>query len=319
MPNGLMTAAKEHRTNSMAEQLFFISSRDIIGTDVVDRDNSGHSLGRVASIIIHQATARAVYLILEWGGFLGWDKNRILLPFDIVSFSGRWDRPTLRVSASEVENAPRIHEKDLDDVLRDPEWRRAVAQYFGIVPSGSEPNTSAEVRAEQGGPLHSDIHVSRGPAGISDPSAAEPATKAEQGQGSTGPTSGSTSEVPSGATAASASSAFIGGSPDAQHGQAVAQRSCAACHTFNQGGPARVGPNLFGIAQRPVASVAGYNYSPALKGHQGNWDAASLDAFLKKPRGYAPGTYMTFAGIGSDRDRQDVVAYLEGLKAGAAQ
>jgi cytochrome c len=65
--------------------------------------------------------------------------------------------------------------------------------------------------------------------------------------------------------------------------------------------------------------VASYNYSPALKGHQGNWDAASLDAFLKKPRGYAPGTYMTFAGIGSDRDRQDVVAYLDGLKAGAAQ
>jgi cytochrome c len=65
--------------------------------------------------------------------------------------------------------------------------------------------------------------------------------------------------------------------------------------------------------------VPGYNYSPALKGRQGGWDAAGLNAFLKSPRGYVPGTYMTFPGISSDRDRQDVVAYLEGLKAGAPQ
>jgi cytochrome c len=80
-----------------------------------------------------------------------------------------------------------------------------------------------------------------------------------------------------------------------------------------------VGPNLFGVAERPVASVPGYNYSNALKAHQGKWDQATLDAFLKSPKGYAPGTYMTYPGISSERDRRDVVAYLESLKPGAAK
>jgi cytochrome c2 len=99
----------------------------------------------------------------------------------------------------------------------------------------------------------------------------------------------------------------------AAHGQTVAQRYCAVCHTLNSGGSALVGPNLYGVVGRPVASVSGYNYSDALKGHHGDWDPASLDAFLKNPRGYVPGTHMTFAGISSTRDRQDVIAYLETL------
>ncbi|UVF22599.1 PRC-barrel domain-containing protein (plasmid) [Microvirga terrae] len=330
--NQSTTTSKDQRIAAAADKLFFLSSRDLIGTDVVDRDNSGHTLGRVASIIIDQATDRAVYLTLEWGGFLGWDKNRILLPFEIVSFSGQWDRPTLRVPASKVENAPQFHEGDLDDVLRDPEWRRAVAQYFGVAEPGTGTTANADVRveqgrreetslpqSEQGGPQRSDINVIRGLAGVSKSTATELAAKSEQGQGSTGPTSGSTSTAPSGSLVESASSASAGGAPDPQHGQAIAKHSCAACHTFNQGGPTRVGPNLFGVARRPVASVPGYNYSPALKGHRGNWDGASLNAFLKSPRGYAPGTYMTFAGINSDQDRQDLISFLEGLNAGAAQ
>jgi cytochrome c2 len=103
----------------------------------------------------------------------------------------------------------------------------------------------------------------------------------------------------------------VGSDPD--QGQVIAQRLCAACHTFNQGGPTRVGPNLFGVAQRPIASVPGYKYSAALKGHSGQWDESSLDAFLKDPRGFAPGTYMIFPGIRSETDRRNVVAYLEKL------
>jgi cytochrome c len=75
----------------------------------------------------------------------------------------------------------------------------------------------------------------------------------------------------------------------------------------------RVGPNLFGVAARAIAGTRGYNYSEALKARHENWSSAALDAFLKSPRAYAPGTYMTFAGISSDQDRADVVAYLENL------
>jgi cytochrome c len=56
-----------------------------------------------------------------------------------------------------------------------------------------------------------------------------------------------------------------------------------------------------------------------LAGHKGNWDAAALDGFLKNPRADVPGTYMTFPGISSDRDRQDVIAYLKTLSVGASQ
>jgi cytochrome c2 len=99
----------------------------------------------------------------------------------------------------------------------------------------------------------------------------------------------------------------------AAHGQTVAQRYCAACHTLNSGGNALVGPNLYGVVGRSIASVPGYNYSDALKGHRGNWDTAGLDAFLKNPRADVPGTHMTFPGIASTRDRQDVIAYLQTL------
>jgi cytochrome c2 len=99
----------------------------------------------------------------------------------------------------------------------------------------------------------------------------------------------------------------------AAHGQTVAQRYCVACHTLNSGGNALVGPNLYGVVGRSVAGVPGFNYSDALKSHHGDWDAASLDAFLKSPRAYVPGTHMTFPGIASTRDRQDVIAYLQTL------
>jgi cytochrome c len=107
----------------------------------------------------------------------------------------------------------------------------------------------------------------------------------------------------------------------AAHGQTVAQRYCVACHTLNSGGNALVGPNLYGVVGRPVAGVAGYNYSDALKGHHGDWDTASLDAFLKSPRAYVPGTHMTFPGVTSTRDRQDLIAYLQTLggKTGASR
>ena len=93
----------------------------------------------------------------------------------------------------------------------------------------------------------------------------------------------------------------------------TAARVCETCHTFEKGGPNRVGPNLWGVVDRPKASEAGFNYSAAMKAAGGKWTFDELNKFLTNPRQDIPGTAMTFAGINRDRQRADVVAYLRTL------
>lgn len=93
----------------------------------------------------------------------------------------------------------------------------------------------------------------------------------------------------------------------------TAAKKCAACHTFQKGGPNRVGPNLWAIVGRPKGSHEGFNYSAALKGMGGEWTIADLDKFLMNPKGMVPGTAMSFAGLTRDRERADVLAYLNSL------
>ena len=92
-----------------------------------------------------------------------------------------------------------------------------------------------------------------------------------------------------------------------------AAKKCVACHTFTKGGPNRVGPNLWGIINRPKASEAGFAYSDAIKSKGGNWTIDDLNAFLTSPRGYAPGTKMTFVGLPRGTERADIIAYLNSL------
>jgi cytochrome c len=97
-----------------------------------------------------------------------------------------------------------------------------------------------------------------------------------------------------------------------EKGQAAAKQ-CQACHTFEKGGPNRVGPNLYGIVDRPRASHPGFNYSSAMKAKGGNWTYDELDKFIDDPRGNISGTAMTFAGIKNDQQRADVIDYLHTL------
>ncbi len=90
-------------------------------------------------------------------------------------------------------------------------------------------------------------------------------------------------------------------------------KQCQACHTFEKGGPNRVGPNLWGIVGRPRASHPGFNYSSAMKAKGGKWTFDELDKFIVDPRGDISGTAMTFAGIHNDQQRADVIAYLNTL------
>ncbi len=104
-------------------------------------------------------------------------------------------------------------------------------------------------------------------------------------------------------------------SADVEAGKKATQ-ACAACHSFDQGGPNKVGPNLWGIVDSEPASVAGYSFSAALeklKTEGKKWTYADLDHFLADPKDYAPGTKMTYNGMKRVKQRADLIAYLRTL------
>ncbi len=90
-------------------------------------------------------------------------------------------------------------------------------------------------------------------------------------------------------------------------------RVCSGCHNFEKAGPNLIGPNLWGVVDRPRASEAGYDYSAAMKAKGGIWTYEELDKFLTNPGDYIPGTKMTFSGLARAPQRADVVAYLRTL------
>lgn len=109
---------------------------------------------------------------------------------------------------------------------------------------------------------------------------------------------------------AAVSAAGSGG--DAAAGKAVFAK-CMACHT-TEAGKNKIGPSLHGVVGRKAGAVAGFAYSPAMKGSGITWTEAELDAFLANPRTKVKGTKMFFAGLPKPEDRANLIAYLETQK-----
>ncbi|WP_235511872.1 c-type cytochrome [Sphingomonas sp. Leaf23] len=93
----------------------------------------------------------------------------------------------------------------------------------------------------------------------------------------------------------------------------AAFNACKACHTVNKGGRNGIGPNLNGVVGRPAASVAGFNYSPAMKASKLRWDAKTLDEYLAGPTKKVPGTRMPIATPDAAK-RAAIIAYLTSAK-----
>lgn len=96
---------------------------------------------------------------------------------------------------------------------------------------------------------------------------------------------------------------------DAGKGEQVFKK-CGACHTVTPGGANGLGPNVHGVMGQAIAGKPGFAYSDALKSKGGTWTWDSMSEWLKSPKGFAPGTKMTFAGLGKPEDRANLMAYL---------
>jgi cytochrome c len=101
-------------------------------------------------------------------------------------------------------------------------------------------------------------------------------------------------------------------SADANAGKEKVQ-VCKTCHNFEAGAPDRIGPDLWQVVGRDIASRPGFAYSTAMVSQQGNWTYEKLYDFLAHPSRTVPGTKMGFAGLRKPEDRAAVIKYLSTL------
>ena len=96
---------------------------------------------------------------------------------------------------------------------------------------------------------------------------------------------------------------------DPAKGQQVFNK-CMACHNADKGGANQLGPNLWGVLGEPIGQGKGFAFSDALAKKGGSWNWDNLSQWLTSPKAFAPGTKMTFAGLGNPQDRANVIAFL---------
>lgn len=251
----------------------------------------GATKGRVNYVVVRPSGGRLGVVASLFG-----EPGDVIVPLLAMHLSGQGDAVRLDASPEKLRDAPRFRAADVRRLHDDPALARAIAVYYGV-------DAAAPAQAAAS---------SQAPATPAPASVASAASAAPPAGAPTGPAAQTGVAAPAAAPPAAAPAQQA----DAAHGKAVANRVCSACHSLAQGGPVRVEPPLWGVDGRQVASVQGFSYSAGLRNRGGTWDDTSLDAFLKNPRGYAPGARMACPGIQNNRDRADVVAFLNQLRQG---
>lgn len=100
---------------------------------------------------------------------------------------------------------------------------------------------------------------------------------------------------------------------DAKLGSAVFAEQCAECHSLKEG-KNKKGPSIFAVMGRRPASVAGFNYSEAMKARTEPWTEANVSAYVEHPKLSVPGGTMKYDGLGDAKAREDLIAFLLTLR-----
>jgi len=90
-------------------------------------------------------------------------------------------------------------------------------------------------------------------------------------------------------------------------------KACAACHSFDNGGPNKVGPNLWNVMGGKKAHLDSFAYSSAMANFGGQWGYLEMNKFMWKPKKYIPGTKMNYNGIRKPEDRAALIAWMRTL------
>ncbi len=218
------------------------------------------------------------------------------------------EAPTEEVVAAEPEEAPAEEMAAAEPEAMEPETPAAEGEQTAMTEEepAAEPEPTEPQTAEAEAPAEAEEQqVAAAEETAAEPEPAEPQTAEEEA-----PAAAEEQRVAAAEEAATAPA----GDPAA--GEAFSRR-CIACHSFDPGGPNKVGPPLHGVVGRPIASLDGYNYSDAMiafsEGGAKKWDLGVLGDYLADPRGVVKGTKMIFPGVKED-DLANILAYLATLQ-----
>ena len=101
---------------------------------------------------------------------------------------------------------------------------------------------------------------------------------------------------------------------DTAAGQAVFDQKCASCHSvaadLTHG---LLGPNLVGVVGRAAGTVAGWDFSTALKDSKVIWTEENMNKWLTDTTAFVPMAQMDLR-VPNRIEREDVISYLKSLK-----
>ena len=209
-----------------------------------------------------------------------------------------------------AEEAPTWTYDELDGFLENPQaWIPGTAMgYAGIKDDEQRADVVAYLKS-----------ISPDAPPLPEPPAAEPEIPADE----TGPDPAAGEEAIGDTPAIDDSAADTSADPftqlvlDANPQDGLANAAvCLACHSVEEGEAARIGPNMHGVYDRAVASVEGFDYSPAMVAYANevsHWDLEALNSYLAAPMEVVPGTKMAFAGVKDDAQRAAIIKWLHSI------